>query len=236
MKKFLIFLAFAAMAAPAFASSSDERNYDAANVLWRKEASDGHNIAELRGFSHFSYAFGVVKSNTFTPSKGGAGDLDLNILEFGIWPASWAGITLGIDFDYRFFSSKSDSFILTGDTRKVNTIPFVGSFDKTYSTFNCYGIAFPVLLNLRAGQFTLAGGIETNILWGNTYSQTRTRYDKNESRMYDADINHFTFDIVASLSYYRLGVIAKYGLPGSPLLPEGSSNLGFWHIGIVLGF
>ena len=33
-----------------------------------------------------------------------------------------------------------------------------------------------------------------------------------------------------------LGVIAKYGLPGSPLLPEGSSNLGFWHIGIVLGF
>ena len=40
MKKFLIFLAFAAMAAPAFASSSDERNYDAANVLWRKEASD----------------------------------------------------------------------------------------------------------------------------------------------------------------------------------------------------
>lgn len=89
MKKFLIFLAFAAMAAPAFASSSDERNYDAANVLWRKEASDGHNIAELRGFSHFSYAFGVI---------------------------------------------------------------------------------------------------------------------------------------------------AKYGLPGSPLLPEGSSNLGFWHIGIVLGF
>ena len=50
MKKFLIFLTFAAMAAPAFASSSDERNYDAANVLWRKEASDGHNIAELRGF------------------------------------------------------------------------------------------------------------------------------------------------------------------------------------------
>ena len=44
------------------------------------------------------------------------------------------------------------------------------------------------------------------------------------------------FLIFLAFAACDLGVIAKYGLPGSPLLPEGSSNPGFWHIGIILGF
>lgn len=242
MKKFFLLLAAALLAAPLMAQEFDgpdgldKDNLEDSNLIWSQEAADGHNLLEVRAMSHLSYDFLIVSSNDFEPNRGGSGELDINVLEFGILPTPWMEISLGADFLYRFIGSKTHVFNVVDPGRRIQAAPLVGTYEKARSTIDCFGIGFPALLTLRFGNFSLTGGIEANLLWGNTNIQNKTRYQKNEIRNYEAGINLFTYDIVAALSFYRMGVLFKYTPASSPLLPEGSTDLRYWSIGMVFGF
>ena len=227
MKK-LVMLALAALVAiPVFAQDDDN------NRIYT--ASSGKAFIDL--FSHMGYGYNFVDSKDYTP--GWSGEFVFNLVKFGLRPADVLGIDLGIDFAWNTFDSKTNAFKQENQLIKVTDFSHYveGSVEKKNSGFDVIGLTAPLVVKGIFGKFEIGGGAFTN--WNITGS-TYCRYRQNNARaQFDetkAKVNPFTYGFLATVSYDDFGVYFKYYPKSSKLLPEGSVDLSYMTLGLVLGF
>lgn len=227
MKK-LIVLAFAAlMAIPVFAQDEES------NRVYT--ASSGKAFIEL--VDHIGYGYHFIQSNDFTPAW--SGELFINIVKFGIRPADVLGIDLGIDFAMNNFSSTKNAFTQENQIIKATSFDLFaeGSLDRKRSGFNVYSFNAPLILKGIFGKFELGAGAVAS--W-NFAGETTLMYRKDNVRanMYEvkAKVNPFTYGFVATADIDGFGVYFKYFPKSSKLLPEGSVDLSYMTLGLVVGF
>ena len=227
MKK-LVMLALAALVAiPVFAQDDEEnRMYTAPN---------GKAYVDI--VNHFAYGYHFVKSADYTPAW--SGEFEMNLVEFGLRPAEVLGIDLGIDMFWSNFDSKTNAFMQADQI--IKTVDFShyvdGNASKKNSGFDVFGLSAPLVVKGIFGKFEIGGGAFAN--W-NIASSTYCRYRKDNVRgqieEVKAKVNPFTYGFLATVSYNDFGVYFKYYPKSSKLLPEGSVDLSYMTLGVVIGF
>ena len=227
MKK-LVMLALAALVAiPVFAQDDeDNRVYT---------ASSGKAFIEI--FDHIGYGYNFVQSNDFTPSW--SGEFVFNVLKFGLRPAEVLGIDLGVDFTWSTFDSKKDAFLQSNQLIKVGDYSHYveGTVDNKRSGFEVLSLTAPLVVKGIFNKFVIgAGAFASWNIAADTYChyrQDNLRGDLSESK---AKVNPFTYGFLATVAYDDFGVYFKYYPKSSKLLPEGSVDLSYMTLGLVIGF
>ena len=225
MKK-LVMLALAALVAMPVFAEDENRVYS---------APDGKAFVDL--LSHAGYGYHFVKSDDFTPAW--SGELFFNVVKFGLRPADVLGIDLSVDFGWNTFDSKKDAFLQSNQLIKVGDFSHYveGTVDKKNSGFEVINLTAPLVVKGIFGKFTIGAGAFAN--W-NITADTYCHYRQNNVRgdLYEvkAKVNPFTYGFLATVAYDDFGVYFKYYPKSSKLLPEGSVDLSYMTLGLVLGF
>ena len=227
MKKLVMLTLAVFLAFPVFAAREDD---DALYV-----SPKGTVSFDL--FSHIGYGFHFVKSDTFNPNSGG--ELFLNVLKFGVYPAEWLGLELGVDMAFNNFNSKRDAFYLDNN-RKIQVKDFseiaAGTLDKHRGGFNVFSLNAPVLVKCFIGDVQLGvGAVASWNAAADAYYYFRQDHRRTEVSETKAEVNPFTYGFMATVSYDGLGLFFKYYPKSSKLLPEGSVDLSYMTLGIAIG-
>ena len=227
MKK-LVMLALAALVAiPVFAQD------DETNRVYT--APGGKAFVDV--MSHAGYGYHIVKTDEFTPAW--SGELFFNIVKFGLRPADVLGIDLSVDFAWSDFDSKDKAF--KQENRIVKTADYDyythGNAERKHSGLDVYSLQAPLMLKGIFGAFQLgAGAFASWNIGGETFC--RYRQDNVRAQLYEtnAKVNPFTYGFIATAAIKDFGVYFKYYPKSSRLLPEGSVDLSYATLGIVVGF
>ena len=228
MKK-LVMLALAALVAfPVFAQEDEEdtRVYTSPN---------GKVFVDIIG--HLGYGYHFVNSNDFTPAW--SGEFFMNILQLGLRPADVFGIDLDIDFLWNNFDSKDKAFVQENQIVKTADYDYYthGAAENKHSGLDVFSLNAPLVLKGIFGDFQLgAGAFATWNISGETFCRYRQNNVRAQYEEVKAKVNPFTYGFIASVSYKEFGLYFRYNPKSSRLLPEGSVDLGYSTLGIVLGF
>lgn len=227
MKK-LVLLALAALVAIPVLAQDDEEN----RVY---TASNGKAFVDV--LDHIGYGYHFVKSADYTPAW--SGEFFMNLLEFGIRPADVLGIDLGIDMFWSNFDSKTDAFMQANQI--IKTVDFShyvdGNAGKKNSGFDVFGLTAPLVVKGIFDKFVIGGGAFANWnITGSTYCRYRKDNVRAQLDEVKAKVNPFTYGFLATVSYNDFGVYFKYYPKSSKLLPEGSVDLSYMTLGLVIGF
>lgn len=231
MKKLLLLAAALLVAGPVFAQPSK----DGDTVIASSE--DGKFI--FSGLEHVGYGYHYMSDATYDVSA--SEELFYNLLNFSYFPTPSFGFTLGIDYEFNIFSSEKSAFILDG-TNKVQTVDFSTVVSETAarrqrSSLFFHTINFPLMACVRLGSFGIAAGAEASLNFGGS---VRYKY-KNGDIKYKvahrkAELEPFTYGLVARISYEEVGIYGKFYPKSSKVLPDGSVDLNYFTIGVQLGF
>jgi hypothetical protein len=227
MKK-LIMLALAALVAIPVLAQDDEDN----NVY---TAPGGK--ASIEVIDYIGYGYHFVKSADFTPAW--SGEVVLNILKFNLRPVDVLGIELGVDMAWSNFDSKNDAFMQSNQLVKVVDFSHYveGSIEKKHSGLDVFSLTAPLMVKGIFGKFEIGGGAFAS--WnisGSTYCRYRQNNVRAQIEEVKAKVNPFTYGFLASVAYDDFGVYFKYYPQSSRLLPEGSVDLSYMTLGLVIGF
>lgn len=187
--------------------------------------------------THIGYGYNITKSSDFTPAWGG--NFFFNILKVGLYPVEDLSLELGLDFDMKYFSSKTYMFTLDED-RKVHAGLFPETdqtLKKTRGGLDVFSLNAPLHLKYNIGHIRLGIGAEATYNFaGDTFY--RYRHDNVRSRVTEtkAAINRFTYGFFATLGVNDGCFFFKYYPKISPLLPDGSVDLSFMTVGVAFGF
>lgn len=226
MKK-LVMLALAALVAMPVFAEDENRVYS---------APDGKAFVDL--LSHAGYGYHFVKSDDFTPAW--SGELFFNVVKFGLRPADVLGIDLSVDFAWNHFGSKTNSFYQS--SQLIKAAPdfshyVTGTIDQKHSGFSVYSLTAPLVVKGIFDKFVIgAGAFASWNITGQTfcsYRQENVRADLYEVK---AKVNPFTYGFLATVAYDDFGVYFKYYPKSSKLLAEGSVDLSYLTLGLVIGF
>ena len=227
MKK-LVMLALAALVAiPVFAQDDeDNRVYT---------ASSGKAFIEI--FDHIGYGYNFVQSNDFTPSW--SGEFVFNVLKFGLRPAEVLGIDLGVDFTWSTFDSKKDAFLQSNQLIKVGDYSHYveGTVDNKRNGFEVLSLTAPLVVKGIFDKFVIgAGAFASWNITGQTFCSYRQENVHADLYEVKAKVNPFTYGFLATVAYDDFGVYFKYYPKSSKLLAEGSVDLSYLTLGLVIGF
>ena len=224
MKKLVILAVTALLAVPGFAQIDPVYT-----------SSDGKATFDV--FGHIGYGYHITKSNDFKPSW--CDEFFVNLLKFGLFPTEHLGFELGVDLQVNDFNSRETAFVQHDGLIKAadfSTLEMVGSVDKKRSDFTTVGLGAPVLVKTKFDKVGLGvGAVASWNLAGSTsywFEKENRRVDVSETK---AKVNPFSYGIMATASYGAFGVYFKYYPKSSRLLPEGSVDVSYSTVGIVLG-
>lgn len=228
MKRFVL-IAGALMAL--FSSRAFAQNEDSAFEI----VSSDSGVVSLDAASHIGFGYNLLKSNDFTSSF--SGEFFVNILNLKVYPTSGFGIEVGIDYKTMGFDSKEDAFFLDNDKKiQVGKISDVisGTPDKFRSRFRSNTFSVPVMLKFEAGTTSIGLGVEGDMNLG---GRVKNKYFENDKKVKDikkgAQFAKYNYNFLATLSFDGTGVYFRYYPKSSPLLPEGSVNVGFMALGVI---
>lgn len=225
MKKLVILIVTALLAVPGFAQV--EPVYT---------SSDGKATFDILG--HIGYGYHFTKSDDFKP--GWCSDFFLNILKFQLFPTEHLGFELGVDLQVNDFNSKEKAFVQRDGLIKVadfSTLDtMLGGMDRKHSDITIASLGAPVLVKTKFDKVSLGAGAVAswNIGGGNSYwvEKGNRTVTVDESK---AKVNPFSYGFIATASYGTFGVYFKFYPKSSRILPEGSVDLSYSTVGIVLG-
>jgi len=229
MKKIAMLALAALIALPGFAQDEDLDN-----VVYRS----ADDVVRFEVLSHIAYGYHFLNSNDFRSRM--SDEYIINLFNFGIYPIDALGIELGVDVAFNDFASSSHAFYLDPEHR-IQAIEFsdlvTGTLDRHYGSADVFSLNAPLLLKLRAGDFWFGGGAVGSLnLLGRTeyaYRQANRREEVSERR---AKVNTFSYGLVATLGYDMLGVYFKYYPKTSKVLPDGSVDMSYMTLGVILDF
>ena len=224
MKKLVILIVTALLAVPGFAQI--EPVYT---------SSDGKAMFDI--VHHIGYGYNITKSNDFKP--GWCSDFFVNILSFGLYPTEHLGLELGVDLQVNDFNTKDKAFVQRDGLIKVadfSTLETIGGVDRKQSDFTILSLGAPLLLKVKFDKVSLGAGAVAswNLSGVNSYwvEKGNRSMTINERK---AKVNPFSYGIVATASYGAFGLYFKFYPKSSRLLPDGSVDLSYSTVGIVLG-
>ena len=224
MKKLVIMVVTALLAVPGFAQI--EPVYT---------SSDGKAMFDIA--NHIGYGYHITKSSDFTPSW--CDEFFVNILKFGFYPAESFGFELGVDLQVNDFNTKEKAFVQRDGLIKAadfSTIETLGGIDRKRSDFTVVSFGAPVMLKAKFDKvgFGVGAVASWNFAGSNSYwvEKGNRTLTVNEPK---AKVKPFTYGFIATASYGAFGVFFKYYPKSSRLLPEGSVDVRYSTVGIVLG-
>lgn len=217
----------ALLTATAFASEPDEPVYSSSN---------GKFTFDL--FSHIGWGYHITNSNDFKPA--GAGEFFFNLAKLGLYPTSNLGIEFGVDIEGNYFRSKESFFVLDSQNR-IQAIDIasnmVGSYEKARGAFNYLTFNAPLMVKGIFDKFEFGIGAEASLnCLGETYITYNTGNKRTQIDESEAEINLFSYGLVATIGYDDMSLYFKYYPKGSKVLPDGSVDLSFVTVGIAFGF
>ena len=224
MKKLVILVVTALLAVPGFAQI--EPVYT---------SSDGRAMFDIA--NHIGYGYHITKSSDFKPSW--CDEFFVNIVKFGFYPVESFGFELGVDLQVNDFNTKEKAFVQRDGiikTADFSTIETLGGVDRKRSDFTTVSLGAPVMLKAKIEKvgFGIGAVASWNFAGSNSYwvEKANRHMDLIEGK---AKINPFSYGLVATASYGVFGVYFKYYPKSSRLLPEGSVDVSYTTLGIVLG-
>ena len=224
MKKLVILVVTALLAVPGFAQI--EPVYT---------SSDGRAMFDIA--NHIGYGYHITKSNDFKPSW--CDEFFVNIVKFGFYPVESCELELGVDLHVYDFNTKEKAFVQRDGVIKVadfSTLETLGGVDRKRSDFTTVGLGAPVLVKAKFDKVGLGVGAVAswNFAGSNSYwiEKGNRSLTVTETK---AKVNPFSYGIMATASYGVFGVYFKYYPKSSRLLPDGSVDLSYTTVGIVLG-
>ncbi len=230
MKKIVLLALAALFVLPVYAQDDDELD----NILF----ASANDVVRFEALSHIGYGYHFVKSPDFQSRM--SDEYFLNVVSLGIYPVDALAIELGLDVALSDFGSRTHAF-MQGQDRLIQCKEFSqieqGTLDRHYGSFSVASLNAPLLLKLRAGGFWIGGGAVGSLnVWGRTYYAYRQRYREVAVTERRAKINTFTFGLVATLGFDSFGLYFKYYPRTSRLLPDGSVDMNYMTLGVVLDF
>ena len=190
--------------------------------------------------SHIGYGYHFVNSSAFKPSS--AGEFFVNLAEIGIYPGKHFGIELGVDVEGNYFRSKENFFVLDSknliQTVKIADVESLGGhYDKARGSFNFLTFNAPLMVKGIFDKFRIGVGAEASLnCLGETYMTYNVDSKRTQVEDTAAEINLFSYGLIASLGYGEVSLYFKYYPKGSKVLPDGSVDMNFMTLGIALGF
>ena len=227
MKK-LVMLALAALVAiPVFAQEEES------NRIYT--APGGKAFVNV--LNHAGYGYHFIKSDDFKPAW--SGELFFNVVKFGLRPVDVLGINLGIDFGWGEFRPKDKAFKQENRIVKAADYEYYthGAADRKRSGLDVFSLQAPLVVKGIFGPFQLsAGAFASWNISGRTFCYYRQENVRAQLYEVKAKVNPFTYGFLATASFKDFGVYFKYYPKSSRLLPEGSVDLSYTTLGIVVGF
>ena len=224
MKKLVVLAVAALLAVPGFAQI--EPVYT---------SSDGKAMFDIA--NHIGYGYLITQSNDFKP--GWSSEFFVNIVKFGLYPTESLGFELGVDLQVNDFNTQEKAFVQHDGLIKAadfSTLETLGGVDHKRSDFTITSLGAPLMLKAKFGKVGLGAGAVaswnfagSNSYWVEKGNRTLT---VNETK---AKVKPFTYGFIATASYGAFGVFFKYYPKSSRLLPEGSVDVSYSTVGIVLG-
>lgn len=224
MKKLVILAVAALLAVPGFAQV--EPVYT---------SSDGKATFDM--FGHLGFGYHITKSNDFKPSW--CDEFFVNILKFGLFPTENFGFELGVDLQVNDFNSREKAFVQHDHIIKAvdfSTLELLGGVDRKRSDFTLVSLGAPVLVKAKFEKVGFGVGAVASWNFAGSTSYWATKGNRNITvNETKAKVNPFSYGIVATASYGAFGVYFKYYPKSSRILPEGSVDVSYSTVGIVLG-
>lgn len=228
MKKILFSALAALFAVSAFAANPDEPVYTSDNGKFTFDI-----------FSHMGYGYHAVKSDAFKASN--AGEFFFNIVKFGVYPTEHLGLELGGDFEVNYFRSKKTFFGL--DSKNLIQVVDFSDFEigktleKPRGGFSLLTFNFPLMVKGIFNDFEVGVGAEASLdFLGETNISYEVGNTKTQIQQTDAEVNLFSYGVIATVAYDGMGLYFKYYPKGSKILPDGSVDLNFITVGVAFDF
>ena len=220
MKKLVILAVAALLAVPGFAQV--EPVYT---------SSDGKATFDM--FGHLGFGYHITKSNDFKPSW--CDEFFVNILKFGLFPTENFGFELGVDLQVNDFNSREKAFVQ--HDRIIKAVDFSTlEVDRKRSDFTVVSLGAPVLVKAKFEKVEFGAGAVASWNFAGSTSYWAQKGNRNITvNETKAKVNPFSYGIVATASYGAFGVYFKYYPKSSRILPEGSVDVSYSTVGIVLG-
>ena len=224
MKKLVILAVTALLAVPGFAQV--EPVYT---------SSDGKATFDMLG--HLGFGYHITKSNDFKPSW--CDEFFVNIVKFGFYPVESFGFELGVDLQVNDFNTKEKAFVQRDGiikTADFSTIETLGGVDRKRSDFTVVSLGAPVLVKAKFEKVEFGAGAVASWNFAGSTSYWAQKGNRNITvNETKAKVNPFSYGLVATASYGVFGVYFKYYPKSSRILPEGSVDVSYSTVGIVLG-
>lgn len=232
MKKTLITVFVALVAASAFNTRALAQ--DDGLVI----ASSKNNATSLELLSHWGWGYNLVNNSSFTCSD--SGEFFVNIAELYLYPVSFFGLEVGVDYKTIYFTSKEQAFYLNG-YKDVNAMPYSlkypGSITKNFSRVRTNTFSVPAVVKFKAGNFALGVGAEANL---NLTGRIKDKYFENGKKVKNIEkgvqFNRYMYNLLAMVSFYDTSIYARYYPKGTSLFTEGGAYADFMTIGIGFDF
>ena len=185
--------------------------------------------------SHVGYGYHFVKSSDFRPAW--SGNLFINLVKLGVHLDDLS-LGLGLDFDYKNFTSKESIFLQDG-AHKIQTSAFPtmdGTLKKCRGGIDVFSLTTPLHVQYSIGHIRLGLGAEANFnLTGDTYFRYKVDNKRTLVSESKAAVNPFSYGFFATLGVNDGCFFFKYYPKSSRILPKGSVDLGFMTLGIAFG-
>lgn len=233
MKKTLILIC-ALVAMPMFYANVSAQDDEGRLIV----AGSSDSKASLEIGTHMGFGYNFIKSNDFTPSRGG--EFFINIIKARLFPVEGFGLELGIDYKTVSALSKEDAFYKDNDNKAL-AMPYSqkypGEISKNFSRLRTNTFSLPVLLKFEAGDFHLGFGAEGNLNLGGRIKDKFIK-DGKKNKFVDKGVqfNRYTYNFLAVASYDGTGVYFKYYPKSSKLTPEGSVDFELMTVGVIFDF
>jgi hypothetical protein len=144
-----------------------------------------------------------------------------------------------VDLQVNDFNTKDKAFVQRDGLIKVadfSTLETIGGVDRKQSDFTILSLGAPLLVKAKFDKVSLGAGAVAswNLSGVNSYwvEKGNRSMTINERK---AKVNPFSYGIVATASYGAFGLYFKFYPKSSRLLPDGSVDLSYSTVGIVLG-
>ena len=200
-------------------------------------AQSDNGVLRLYTSSHVGYGLYGLSTEAFDPSL--SWEFFVNLCRFGLYPTDYLGFEVNADLGLNSFRSRKSILALDAD-RDVIAVSvdgyLPGNVRKFRSGLDFVSLNFPLFVKYYYEDFAVGAGTEVSLNFaGRTNFKYANGNDYYSTVQKKADINLFTYALIATMSYKDLGFFIKFYPKSTGILSGKKLDMSYVLVGVSFG-
>lgn len=200
-------------------------------------AQSDNGVLRLYTSSHVGYGLYGISTEAFEPSL--SWEFFVNLCRFGLYPTDYLGFEVNADLGLNSIRSRKTILALDGDRDVIplHAGEYLPSNSRRFrSGLDFVSLNFPLFVKYNYEDFAVGAGTEISMNFaGRTNYKYAVGNDHYSTVQKRADINLFTYALIATMSYKDLGFFIKFYPKYAGILSNKKLDMSYVVVGVSFG-